>query len=208
MEKIKVALILLFIINGDLIAQKLSFGYDIGLDVVNYKYIGPTPIAKFDPRLSYNFGTDLIYSFSSRIQGQLEFGFAEKGAKLLYPGSNKPVSFKSGYITSSAAIKIMTFKRLFFDIGPEIGFLIYNKKREEDGLVYNVIDKAEKKFEFSGVIGIEYVIWRDLSIFLKFKYSFTPLFDGIVAIDPGPSQPYKIYNEQLSFGGFFLFKKR
>jgi Outer membrane protein beta-barrel domain len=206
MRKIHVILFLIFLNINNVFGQKLYYGYNLGMDIVDYKYLGPTPIAPFNARLSYNLGLNLSYKCTNILFLDLGLLFAEKGAKIKYPGSSKPVVFKDGYLSTSVKIKIKVLKRFLIAIGPEYGYLLYEKKREVDGKIYNMVNKVSKKNEFSGRFGLEYVFNKNVSIYANYIHSFTPIYKGIVSNDPDPSVPYKIYNRQYSIGIQYTFK--
>ncbi|TAL70328.1 MAG: PorT family protein [Bacteroidetes bacterium] len=200
-------LILFIVFSVNAIGQQLTLGFKTGLDIINYKYVGSFPLDDFSPRLSYDIGVLLNYKLTNRIQIQIEPGFIEKGAQLRNINLNERITFKNGFVTTPLVFVANPISRLFIEIGPELGYLVYAKKRETNGKIYDSGDTPTNKLEFSGIFGLSYNFFDNTYLVVRYVNTFTPLYNNIIYADPGPSTTYKIFNKQFSIGLRYLFNK-
>jgi len=206
-RRVFTVVVISFLAYSNSLAQRFSCGLKPGIDIVDQQYKGSVvPPASFNPRISWDIAGYCNFKLSKRIQIQVEPGYAEKGSSLLYIGATKPVILTYGYIQTPLILKISPVKKLFIDLGAEFGYLVSSRRQEEDGTVHYSTDLHNaNRNEFSGLLGLSYILTTRFSFSIRYSYQFKPIFDGYAQIDPGPSVPYKIFNRQLCAGLYYAF---
>jgi hypothetical protein len=165
-------------------AQKLKYGLIAGFDVANDQV---TNKLKFDdsrvyyPLLSYNFNLYLGYKSSGFLGFSIEPGYIKKG------GVRKDVfehSFSSGtlfqgdinyhlnYIQVPILVDFYILPKLFISIGPELSYMI-NAKGIYNDSPKDISDMYDRKFELSGIIGVNYNIIKNLDIGLRYNHGLS-----------------------------------
>ncbi len=141
---ILVVYILTFLLN-DITAQSLksiSAGPKAGINISHWGG------DDFDTqsRAGMHIGGFAVLEFSERFALQPELLFSSQGAKVESPDINLPVN----YLNLPILAKVMVYEGLYFNIGPQIAFLLSAK---EDGMN---TQEEYKSTDFGVVIGAGY----------------------------------------------------
>jgi hypothetical protein len=153
-------------------AQNLRFGLFGGYDIVT---IHQTPLdpqlngQPYDPIMSYNIN-GFISLKSTGIWGiSVEPGLIQKGG-LLYKSKAE-----LKYLQMPLLADIYILQRLYFSIGPEFAYMI-SAKAINPNSIQDISEIINKKFEFSGSIGINYMIGKKMGIGLKYNHGLTYIY--------------------------------
>ena len=167
---IVIGLILFSVLKSN--AQNLRFGLLGGYDIVT---IHQTPLdpqlngQPYDPIMSYNINS-FISLKSKGIWGiSVEPGLIQKGG-LLYKSRAE-----LKYLQMPLSADIYILQRLYFSIGPEFAYMI-SAKAINPSSIQDISEIINKKFEFSGSIGINYMIEKRMGIGLKYNHGLTFIY--------------------------------
>ena len=156
------------------LAGDFKIGVSAGFDMTNtdQTYVGTIGNAQigYYPIPSYNINAYLGYKPEGRLGFSIEPGLIRKGAArrddVNYGGQDS--QYKLNYIQAPVLADIYLTKRLFISVGPEFGLLakalVYT-----DGGSYDVDLLYDNRLEISGILGINYSLFKFLD--LGFKYN-------------------------------------
>ncbi|HPF98309.1 MAG: PorT family protein [Mangrovimonas sp.] len=151
-------------------SQDTQYGVRAGLNVSNLDF-EPHPNFENRHRNGFMIGFFAEYSLSSSIALAPEIQYSAEGGKadeLRVDYLHLPVLFK------------FKFGNFAVGVGPEASLKIHEY---EDGY---------KNFVFSGVGGIEYTLWDDFFIDVRFDYGFMNITDD--------DNPWEAKNQNIQFG--------
>ena len=106
---------------------------------------------------------------------QLELRYVQKGS---HSGS-KDLNFyssKLNYIELPLFLRYRIYSKLSADLGIALGYL-QKSTEDKDGYGDLPADPAFNKTEFSGLAGLEYQLWKQLSVNVRYNYSILPVRD-------------------------------
>lgn len=205
-KKYSILILFYFFFSIYLNAQRLSLGLTFALDRVNQKFISelPNPMP-FSPRLSYSFGFKINLKILDYLELQYEPSFIEKGSLNIDTQYDQKTVWKYGYFSNPLVFILKPIKKVGCEFGTELSALLYSKRREFDGSITDL--NGAKIFEFSGILGINYYLLENTSIFIRYSKSFTPIYNELIHGNPSGSFTYKIYNDYFTLGLRYNFLK-
>jgi hypothetical protein len=148
--------------------QKMKYGVVAGLDLANWfntnlsdEYNGSI----FEgPLISFNFNGYLGYRWSDRWGNSIEPGYIRKG-------ENRESRITLHYVQLPVLTDFYVSNKFFVSIGPELSYLL-SAKTNQVGL-NKVTDYFDTRFEFSGVVGVNYNIHKNLDTGIKFNHGIS-----------------------------------
>lgn len=196
MKRKTILLLTLLSIGQCIYAQHFKFGLQAGLDITKSYLIDlPEEITEnltISPMISYNINGYIAYKGNSFLGLSIEPGFIKKGRN-----QNDGVKYHFNYIQLPILAEIYLTDKLFLSVGPELGYLINVKVKSEDAPDYKN-DLYDKKFELSGLIGINYSIIENFDIGLRYSRSLTSTSDRIWTNEYGEKgEESKEYNQYI-----------
>ena len=148
--------------------QKLKYGVVAGIDLANW--INTNLSDEYnssifeDPLISFNFNGYLGYRWSDRWGNSIEPGYIRKG-------ENRESRIALHYVQLPVLTDFYMSNRFFVSIGPELSYLL-SAKTNQEGL-NKVTDIFDNRFEFSGVVGINYNINKNLDTGIRFNHGIS-----------------------------------
>jgi hypothetical protein len=186
--------------------QQFSYGIKGGLDIIDFIFVSNFDEG-FGPRKSFDLGVVLNYKIVKKIEIQIEPGFIEKGSQIVAKW-NRWI-FNYGYINTPIILIVKPIKRFNIEIGTELGSVVYAKEKLEPlGYLKDINKQAFTKFEISGLIGLSYNLFTKVYLVVRYSQGITSLQDGADPVDPGPNEPYRIFNKYTQFGIRFMINKQ
>jgi hypothetical protein len=179
-------------------SAQIQFGVKAGLNLAN------TRVSPKDPDASYSFKPDLHAGLLASIP-LMDNLYLQPEA--MYSGEGSKVKFSDGTGTSGTGtiglelirVPILIQYRLpvgfFAEIGPQVGFLL-GAKDKEDGTSVSIKSNL-KTFDFSGVIGVGYLSSMNIGVDARFCYGFLNL--------DKTGMGNKAETEAIQIGVFYLF---
>ncbi|MDX9696818.1 MAG: porin family protein [Bacteroidales bacterium] len=113
---------------------------------------------------------------NKKLDLQMELRYVQKGSQ---SDSKDPEVFyksKLNYIELPLFLKYTIYPKLTADLGIAIGYL-QKSTEDKDGYGDLPADPSFKKIEFSGLAGLEYQLWKQLSVNIRYNYSILPVRD-------------------------------
>jgi hypothetical protein len=165
-------LILTSILNIN--AQDFKFGLVTGFDITDARLSEKLDINGdyngYDPMISFNVNGYIGYKSAGFWGLSVEPGFIQKGGIQTY--SDVKVRFQLNYIQMPILADIYISDKLFVSVGPELGYMINAKAKSKD-YSNDITDIYDKRFELSGLIGVNYSIIKNVDIGIRYSYGLT-----------------------------------
>jgi hypothetical protein len=165
-------------ING----QKIKYGLTIGFDVANSHVtnrLKGDDSRVFYPMLAYNINGFIGYKSQSFWGLSIEPGFIQKGgfrknvisysSGVMYQGD---ISYRLNYIQFPILANLFINNKLYFSIGPELSYML-SAKAKFDSFSTDITSSYDNKFELSGTIGVNYSIWKNIDIGIRYNHGLT-----------------------------------
>ncbi len=157
-------------------AQKLKFGLLGGFDLVNIYMTPREPHQIGQPygnMKSYNFNCFLTYKNKDVWGISVEPGLIQKGGTC---GVQQSCRLELNYLQIPILANVYIFQKLYLSIGPEFSYMINAKFINVDpNLNGNAYSIYKNKFEFSGLVGINYKIIQRIDLGLRYNHGISPL---------------------------------
>lgn len=210
--KIRKITVLMFILlwTMGLNAQEFTFGLVAGFDVANARLTNkPSSVSEYRsyfPLIAFNINTHVGFKSKSFWAITIEPGFIQKGGVIRYDDDdrNKDVKLISNYIQVPIFIDFYLNKNLSLSVGPEFAYMINTKAKSNENSS-DLTDLYDKKFEVSGLIGINYNIIKYIDIGLRYNHGLT--YTQIISFTDKTGTEVgegKVYNQYFQF--FVRFK--
>lgn len=151
--------------------SEVKYGVRTGLNVSNLDF-DPDPTFDNSHRNGFMIGFFVEYGLSSTVSLAPEIQYSAEGAK--------DDAFRVDYLHLPILFKFNIGERFAVGAGPQASVKIHEY---EDGF---------KNFVFSGVAGVEYNVWDDFYIDVRFDYGFMNIIDD--------EQPWEAKNQNIQFG--------
>ncbi|NVO12305.1 MAG: PorT family protein [Bacteroidales bacterium] len=169
--KIILGLLLASLLSAN--AQNLKFGILAGFDVANSQLMNKPK--GFDSRVYYPMISFNLNGYvSCRNSGfwglSAEPGFIQKGGR--QKGIDEDIRFQINYIQLPILLDLYISDKFFISIGPEFSYLI-NAKAKSKHNSNNITDLYDKRFELSGLVGINYQLTDKLNIGMRYNHGLT-----------------------------------
>jgi hypothetical protein len=150
-------------------AQGFKYGIEAGFDFANIQFKGFNE-KDYILMPSYNFNLFAGYQFNKLIGFTIEPGFMQKGG--LVKSWNGNFRVQKNYIQFPLLVDFYITKRLYLSTGPEFAFLMSAQiwSSNWSGSIY---DQHDTKFEFSGLIGINYNIYKSFDIAFRYNHGIS-----------------------------------
>lgn len=172
-------IILLFLLSSlSLHSQEIKFGALAGIGITNAHVTNKPEIAAkslvYNPMLSYSFNLYVGYKSEGVFGCSAEPGYIQKGGTLTYNEESKDdnVNMKLMYLQFPLLADFFITDKLFVSIGPEFAYLINAKAKSKDHSM-DIMEFYDNQFELSGMIGINYNIFKRFDIGLRYSHGIT-----------------------------------
>ena len=170
------AKLLLIIIGVGLIAlvntyaQNLNIGLSAGYDNVNIHVIPELSSLVKQPyghRNSFNINCSISYRSRGIFGFSVEPGFIQKGASI----SKSRLEFNDLQLPLLADVYVL--HKFCLSIGPEFSYMISAKIVNPIPPYTDDLSHRYNKFELSGLIGVNYMITKDIGIRISYNHGLT-----------------------------------
>ncbi len=205
MKTLKILIIsgLMFLPVLNLSAQKINYGIQAGFGVT----VPHVPNTYTEKRLlytmaSFNINGSIEYRYPGIMGISAEPGYIRKGGVARY-GINrimKDFSIQLNYVQLPILVNLYFGDKFFISIGPEFAYLL-NKDGNLNFSQDAFTPFEENAFEISGLVGVNYSIWKRIDLGLRYNHSLTH-FTEVSWIDfpSGTIQSHsKAYNQYVQF---------
>jgi len=206
LKKIVVIIILEVITSSTTNAHNFEYGLELGLGVsVIHMSDVPSEIpytSMYNPIPIYNINAFVSYRGKSFWGLSVEPGIIQKGGIQLFDSrmSNSQIIHNNvfvveRYIQVPVLYNIYLGKRFYFSVGPEMAYRLSEganstntvnntdmsvtayKSLGNNVVADNILPDEERRFEISGVLGINYCVNEKFDIGLRYSYGFNNLVD-------------------------------
>lgn len=165
--------VLILISANFVFAQDLKLGFIAGVDLTNIRFEKNNDyfngsIPDFKHIISYNANGYIGYKSNSFWGLSFEPGYIKKGGD--FTDFNSRYTFS--YIQLPVLADLYISDKFFISIGPELGYLV-KAKFENNDLSMDILDRCDNRFELSGLLGINYSIFKNTEIALRYSYGLT-----------------------------------
>ncbi|MBP7508542.1 MAG: PorT family protein [Prolixibacteraceae bacterium] len=165
---------LIVISNLTAFSQNFKFGLIAGLDIANAhltnKPEGFGDNQVYYPMIAYNFNGYIGYKKSELWGLSIEPGFIQKGGR--QKSSDDYIRFNLNYLQLPILFDYYIVDKFYVSIGPELSYMINAKAKSKDNS-NDITDLYDRRFELSGLVGINYRIIDKLDIGLRYNHGFT-----------------------------------
>lgn len=198
MKKHFLSVVMAMFIITSATAQNLQFGVSGGIDAARLVLSGATggPL-KYKNDLTG--GLSLEAGINNNFGVQLEVNYSRQGTGVVAEDGSTAGSFNLDYVTVPVVIKLYGSPRLNFFAGPQVGFLLSAKSKQQNAAEQDVKDQF-KSTDFYAVFGAEYKFAN--GIFVNARYNLG--LSNIVDEDALPDSEFK--NRYFSFRLGYAFK--
>ena len=157
----------------NLFSQEFKFGFLAGFDVAKSYLANNIPEntanSDYHPMISYNVNGYIGYK-SKGIWGlSVEPGFIQKGYSIKFQNHN--VRFQLNYLQMPVLADIYFTDKIFLSVGPELAYLL-NAKIKTVSDKGDISDIYDRKFELSGIAGINYKITGKFDAGFRYSHGF------------------------------------
>ena len=125
--------------------------------------------------LSFNANAYIGWKGDGIIGLSAEPGYIQKGGviKENYTGSEENLRTMLNYLQLPVLLDVFITEKLSASIGPEVSYMLSAKIKSESGSTTE-IDWYDKKFELSGMAGMQYAITPHFTLGLRYSHAITP----------------------------------
>jgi hypothetical protein len=172
-KTVMILTVLVLFSSLELFSQNFRFGFLAGMDITKSFLTNlPDNLAKSanEPMLSYNLNGYIGYKTAGFFGVSIEPGFIQKGYIQVFQENN--VRFQLNYLQMPVFADIYFTDRLFLSVGPEIAYLL-NARLKTISDKGDITGLYEKRFELSGIVGINYNIVKKFDTGLRYSRGFT-----------------------------------
>lgn len=214
LKKIVSIFILTLIACSSINAQNFEYGFELGLgtSAIHMSDVpsGISYARMYNPIPTYNINALVSYKSKSYWGVSIEPGFTQKGGVQLFDSrkSNYQIIHNNvfvveRYIQVPILYNVYLGKRFYFSIGPDFAYRL-----SEDASITNTVNNtdysisayksignnvfadyilpdAERRFEMSGVLGLNCILTKKFDIGLRYGYGFNNLVDVTWADETG-----------------------
>jgi hypothetical protein len=195
-------------------AQEFNFGITAGFDIANARltnkpssygaYRTYYPLTAFNINAHFGFKSNSFWAITT------EPGFIQKGGVIRYDDNyrDKDAKLISNYIQFPVLIDFYLTKKLSLSIGPEFAYMIGTKAKSKENSK-DITDLYDNKFEISGLIGINYSVFKYIDLGLLYNHGLT--YTQIISFtdDTGTKVGEgKVYNQYFQLFVRFKIKAR
>jgi hypothetical protein len=166
---LKLLLSLIILYGLKLQAQRLNYGLEAGFDVANSHVTGLPSGRMYYPMISYNINCYLGYKINGILRVLIEPGFIQKGG--LEKGT-PDFRVQNNYIQMPLLVDYFINDKLYLSLGPEFAYLI-NAKAKSSNQTNDITKYYDRRNELSGLIGINYNIYKWFDIGLRYNHGLT-----------------------------------
>lgn len=166
-------LIVFVLMQLNAVAQKINYGIVAGVDMANLNTTGIGTIDPFKWMPSFNVNAHVGYQSNTFWGLSVEPGFIVKGGATEDPETK----MKLNYLQMPLLVDFYLNERVSVSCGPELAYLL-SAKQEWERETYDLEDWYNKKFEFSGVVGLNYKITRNLDLGVRFNLGLTQISEA------------------------------
>jgi hypothetical protein len=177
-------------------AQDLRYGLLGGFDVVTIRQtpLAPHQLFTINPITSYNINGFLSFKSKGVWGISIEPGLIQKG------GLNYKSRVEFKYLQMPIFVDIYILRRLSLSIGPEFAYMISAKSINPNS-ISNISGIYDRKFEFSGSIGLNYILGKRIGIGLKYNHGLTTILKS-----PLYGDNWEILGWQNNYNEYFQLK--
>jgi hypothetical protein len=157
-----------------LFSQDFKFGFIAGIDITKSHLKDKPDIQNLDyyPMISYNLNGYIGYK-SSRPWGlSVEPGFIRKGFVFKNEQYGN-IRSQINYIQLPMLLDIYLTKKICLSAGPEIAYMINAKLKLKEHNPGSNTDSYDKRFELSGIIGLNYKITEKFGVNIRYNHGLT-----------------------------------
>jgi len=173
-KTIFIAIGLLVISNLTAFSQNFKFGLVAGFDIANAhltnKPDGFGDNQVYYPMIAYNFNGYIGYKKTESWGLSIEPGFIQKGGR--QKSSDDYIRFNLNYIQLPVLFDYYIADKFYVSIGPELSYMMNAKVKSKDNS-NDITDLYDRRFELSGLVGINYRIIDKLDIGLRYNHGLT-----------------------------------
>ena len=196
--KKSVFIITLFLISSlNSIAQEFNYGVMFGVNSSN-KRLSDKEIGKemFGAKTTFNLNAFIEYKSKGFWGISIEPGFIQKGSNENFYSleGDKYDNSQLNYIQVPLLAELFATEKLYFSIGPEFSYLLSSKMKSDDSKI-DITDFYDKRFELSGIIGVNYNVLKKFDIGIRYSYGLT----SILELDSTHNGLVKEYNKYFQF---------
>ena len=159
---------LLCLLAFNFYAQRMpSFGVRAGANIAN---ITGDDVDDLSSRTGVYFGFLAEFGMTDLLAIQPELNFSMQGAE--YSEEGEEEKFKLNYLNIPVNLKVNVTDGLYFEAGPQLGFLMSANAEFDDGFESGEEDIKDeiKDIDFSGNVGLGYTL--DNGLFFNARYNF------------------------------------
>lgn len=120
------------------------------------------------------FGAYINREVYNKIQFQMGLRYMQKGSKKADTKNNVYYKSQLHYVEVPITLKYLYYKKLAFEGGFSLGYLV-KALEDKDGTGLLVAEPDFNKFEFSGLLGVNYFWTEKISFQAHFSYSLLPV---------------------------------
>ncbi|WP_321368305.1 porin family protein [uncultured Draconibacterium sp.] len=199
-KKFSLLIMLLFVLPITNNAQDFKFGGLTGITASKI-YFNNKPsdfYEETDALTAFNINAFAKYKSASFWGVAIEPGFIQKGYRTnitwgFIQGSAK---VRLNYIQLPILAELYLSDKLYFSLGPELAYLL-NAKYNMEGKT-DITDIYDNRFELSGLIGVNYNIYKNFDIGLRYNRGLTKTTGIIFMNETGEyMDEAKEYNQYL-----------
>ena len=177
-------------------AQKFKYGVQLGVDIANttlkINSLGGSESTNLIT--TFNLNGIIEYNLTNKIGISIEPGFMQKGKSLKvilgYRNYNN-------YIQMPILANIHISNKLYISCGPEISYLLNADIKPKDK-PYDTGSQYDTPLELSGILGINYNIYKNLFLCLRYNRSLTHISKNLYGYEDSITYGYGYeYNQYL-----------
>ena len=195
---------LLIFMSGVTIAQELQFGGLTGISASKAFSKNSSPeiyeTDDINPRVSFNVNAFVAYKTSERWGVSVEPGFIQKGFSLpVETGTTQgDAKIRLNYIQLPVLAEFYATQKLYFSVGPEFAYLLNARYKMQEKT--DITDIYDNRFEVSGLAGVNYNIYQNFDIGLRYSRGLTKTTGIIFTNSAGEyAGESKEFNQYLQF---------
>jgi hypothetical protein len=168
-------------------------------------------------QVGIHFGGFTRTQFNPRWAGQMELKYSARGASraVFTEEEISNYNLKLRYVSIPVVVQFFLTDNVFFDGGISPAYLVNRVWHDSSGKLEEdeIKEKGDfRKFDLDGILGINYVLNKNVSLSIRYAYSIIPIrkrltgnaWYGLLARMIGYTEGD--YNNFLTFGVYYNFK--
>ena len=165
-SRFSLTIVVLILLTGICHGQEFKFGGLTGITASKI-FFNNKPAdfyEEINPLISSNINAFAAYKSEGFWGVSVEPGFIQKGYKTIITSGfiQGDAKIRLNYIQIPILAELYASEKLYFSLGPEFAYLL-NAKYNMEGKV-DITDIYENRFEVSGLVGINYNIYKNFKI--------------------------------------------